>query len=118
MRRQVGDVAFVAGTPAGLPQASNLTLPPCETAQGATAILNREFIMLGTVSRAAREVLMEARSVSEVFLIFGLSFFFCGISSVALRTAGGADTKSDDQGTRQLRPVSNVASMPLPSAGA
>ncbi len=88
---------------------------PCEPAPPATAILNWEFIMLGTVSRASGEVLMEARSVSEVFLIFRLDGFFCGIP-VPRCGRWGADTGSADQGTPQLRPGSNVANMPPPSA--
>ena len=55
--------------------------------------------MLGTVSRASREVLMEARSVSEVFLIFGLDGLFCGFPvspppcGPIKRWAGCADTR-------------------------
>ena len=71
--------------------------------------------MLGTVSRASGEVLMEARSVSEVFLIFRLDCFFCRIP-VPRCGRWGADTGSADQGTPQLRPGSNVANMPPPSA--
>ena len=52
---------------------------------GATATLDCEFIVLGTVSRAVQEVLMEVRSDSEVFLIFDFEEPSCGVVSGSLR---------------------------------